>query len=119
MGGIANHGPFGHAMVILMARTKNAPKKGKGSGEGTSRGRCAGKEGRRRDTWLVREAKRRKDQAKEELEEWQQSIQRRGVTCERQMQREQIIDVTVIRTQSRRRLGFFLQKDNRGMVDRL
>ena len=83
MGGIANMALL--AMVILMARTKNAPKKGNGSGEGTSRGRCAdkGKGGRRDDTWAVRKAKRRKDQAQEELEEWQESIQHRVVTCER------------------------------------
>ena len=56
------------------------------------------------------DAKRRKEKAKKDKAKWKKSIKMRGVTCERQVLREQIVDVIVVHILSDRELDFLFNK---------
>ena len=58
----------------------------------------------------MRQAKRRKDQDQEELEEWPNIIRCWSVTSETQVKREQITDGIVIGTLMHWGLSFFFKK---------
>ena len=93
-------------MVFYMVTKRAAKKRATGSGEGTSR--IGGSLESEEDE--PQEVKYRKAQAKKEQEAWHASMLLRGVTCERQVLREQIDNPGVIRLISDRGLSFFFGK---------
>lgn len=90
--------------IVLSSVTKRAARKrAKGSGEGTSRATSD----LTSEEDEPQEVKYRKAQAKKEQEAWHASMLIRGVTCERQVLREQIDNSGVIRILSNRGLSCF------------
>ncbi|GFZ06461.1 hypothetical protein Acr_18g0006310 [Actinidia rufa] len=94
------------AILFGMVTKRAAKKRAKGSEEGTSR--AEGNLESEKDK--TQEVKYKKAQAKKKQEAWHTSLLARGVTCERQVLREQIDNPGVIRILSNRGLSFFFEQ---------